>query len=58
MNVPNPERHHIRRGKATVSWGPRHFGKPSIIATAPVEAIDDLVAAVQAAQAEIQGGNR
>jgi hypothetical protein len=47
MNVPNPDRRHIRRGKATVSWGPRHFGKPSIIATSPVEAINDLVATWQ-----------
>lgn len=58
MSVPNPDRRRIRRGKATVSWGPQHFGQPSVVANAPVSAIDDLVAAVQAAQAEIRGGER
>lgn len=53
MNVRNPKRQHIRQGRASVSWGPRVYGSPTIIASAPLSAIDDLVAAVEAAQRQL-----
>jgi hypothetical protein len=36
----------IEVGHATVSWGPRVYGDPRIIANATVAAIDDLLEAV------------
>lgn len=36
----------IQHGRATVSWGPRIYGPPTIIANCPVFAFTDLVVAV------------
>lgn len=44
----------VRLGKAKVSWGAKHYGRPTIIANAPVTAIDDLVAAISKARTRIK----
>ena len=54
MNAFNEARRRVSFGRATVSWGPCTYGKPRVVASAPVAAIDDLVAAVLQAQAEIK----
>lgn len=54
--APKPsERSAVRVGRASVSWGPQPYGKPGIVASAPLEAIDDLVVAVTQARERIQG---
>lgn len=49
------QRKTIRRGKATVSWGPKPYGSDKIIANAPLDAFDDLVVAVLAARTVANG---
>lgn len=45
----------IRFGRATVSWGPRHFGGARIVANAPADAWDDLATAVEMARVAAGG---
>jgi hypothetical protein len=53
--APKPsERSALRVGRASVSWGPQPYGKPGIVASAPLEAIDDLVVAVAEARERIR----
>ena len=52
--TPPKQRNKIVLGRARVNWGEQPYGKPSIVASAPVEAIDDLVAAILEAQAQIR----
>ena len=53
--APKPtDRRVVRVGRASVNWGPQTYGGPTIVASAPLDAVDDLVAAVREARAAIE----
>ena len=54
MKTVPTQRSSLKLGRARVNWGQQTYGKPNIVASAPVEAIDDLVAAVLEAQQQIR----
>lgn len=43
----------VKIGRAIVTWGPRMYGVDKIVANAPMDAIDDLAAAIIEAKAQI-----
>jgi hypothetical protein len=43
----------LRIGRATANWGPRIYGPPTIVASAPVDAIEDILAVILEARKQI-----